>query len=936
MDRFLINNAHDVERGQYFTKESPSAFSPKQANTKYPLGTFEEISNRSNYCRFCELVTRSVGTGEETVWTEEQQRATCYVTWEIDGRSAGNSHERVKARTRRLHLQWENGMLEDAYLVLVTQNRYNLINSDARHMWQEDSHFLARKVSSEASRETLVKSWLDDCLNNHGRDCWHSAREKAAFQEVTDQSYFGVIDVEQMCLTTLPRHPVKRFDSDDDDDDDRYSDASDPGEMGQETHDPYVALSYVWGGKNAEKTVHSNVLTRLLHGGLEEPFKKMPKVIQDTVKLVRRLGYRYLWIDAICIVQNSARSWKLNAEIMNMIYRNADLTICAADGVDATTGLKALSKPTHSQIIVECAPGLRLMVCRLAEASIKKSKWNTRGWTFQERLLSRRCLIFTEGRVMFQCRSAAMSEDIVTAPGSVDNASRWSLDLLQSPLQLLNSLAPRPIWFYMNCVQLYSARDLTKSGDILAAFNGVSNHIEDALSSPLTFGLPTSHFDLALLWIPLGSSQRRMGDESEDERFDDEPSRRRNSGHTRETNFPSWSWCGWQGCTMDYLTTSMIDDCLEDVNEWLTHHTWIQWHIRDGRGRLRPLWDSTSARQPRFSETRWRGYSSESDDLQVLSRRAPIAWKGRWQPTDILEERKAAEERKMYERKTEEERRMREMEAEEERRMREKKAAEERRIRELKEIKEIDRLKAAEERRMRELKEIERLRAEEERRMWELKKIKEMERLKKKQLETAARSTATSTARDQYGRAIGLHHHQDERMYFQRTIPESPYKVNMAQYTPDKDREYPDSPILQFWAHSAFLRLYPSEHKNKNGLVRFSITDASNDWCGTIQLSENWVEEEEERQKNEKLNWDSTQFEFLALSEAKKFTEEECGAWTYYLPLERKQSEWDLYFVLLTEKRNGTWSRVALGKVFSTAFENGLGGSSEWKEIVLV
>lgn len=387
---------------------------------------------------------------------------------------------------------------------------------------------------------------------------------------------------------------------------------------------------------------------------------------------------------------------------------------------------------------------------------------------------------------------------------------------------------------------------------------------------------------------------------------------------------------------MDYLTTSMIDDCLEDVNEWLTHHTWIQWHIRDGRGRLRPLWDSTSARQPRFSETRWRGYSSESDDLQVLSRRAPIAWKGRWQPTDILEERKAAEERKMYERKTEEERRMREMEAEEERRMREKKAAEERRIRELKEIKEIDRLKAAEERRMRELKEIERLRAEEERRMWELKKIKEMERLKKKQLETAARSTATSTARDQYGRAIGLHHHQDERMYFQRTIPESPYKVNMAQYTPDKDREYPDSPILQFWAHSAFLRLYPSEHKNKNGLVRFSITDASNDWCGTIQLSENWVEEEEERQKNEKLNWDSTQFEFLALSEAKKFTEEECGAWTYYLPLERKQSEWDLYFVLLTEKRNGTWSRVALGKVFSTAFENGLGGSSEWKEIVLV
>ncbi|KAK0654141.1 hypothetical protein DIS24_g5495 [Lasiodiplodia hormozganensis] len=630
----------------------------------------------------------------------------------------------------------------------------------------------------------------------------------------------------------------------------------------------------------------------------------MPKVIQDTVKLVRRLGYRYLWIDAICIVQNSARSWKLNAEIMNMIYRNADLTICAADGVDATAGLKALSKPTHSQIIVECAPGLRLMVCRLAEASIKKSKWNTRGWTFQERLLSRRCLIFTEGRVMFQCRSAAMSEDIVTAPGSVDNASRWSLDLLQSPLQLLNSLAPRPIWFYMNCVQLYSARDLTKSGDILAAFNGVSNHIEDALSSPLTFGLPTSHFDLALLWIPLGSSQRRMGDESGDERFDDEPSRRRNSGHTRETNFPSWPWCGWQGCTMDYLTNSMIDDCLEDVKEWLTHHTWIQWHIRDGRGRLRPLWDSTSARQPRFTETRWRGYSSESDDLQVLRRPAPIARKGRWQPTDILDERKAAEERKMYERKVEEERKMYERKMEEERRKRE-------------------------------------MEAEKEEIMWALKEKKAMERLKRKQLKHGNASKDEDEEEKLLLRRLMLRKKAAARRATNtaaslRTIPESPYKVNMTEYTPDKDREYPDSPILQFWTHSAFLRLYPSEHDMKNGLVRFSITDVSNDWCGTIQLSENWVEAEEARQRNEGLNWDSAQFEFLALSEAKKFTEQECGAWTYYLPLERKQSEWDLYFVLLTEKRNGTWSRVALGKVFSTAFENGLGGSSEWKEIVLV
>ena len=70
--------------------------------------------------------------------------------------------------------------------------------------------------------------------------------------------------------------------------------------------------------------------------------------------------------------------------------------------------------------------------------------------------------------------------------------------------------------------------------------------------------------------------------------------------------------------------------------------------------------------------------------------------------------------------------------------------------------------------------------------------------------------------------------------------------------------------------------------------------------------------------------------EFIALSEAKRFTDDECEIWSYYIPKEREESEWDLFFVMLIEWSDGRWERVGLGKVFKEAFRD-----ATWKEIVL-
>ena len=100
-------------------------------------------------------------------------------------------------------------------------------------------------------------------------------------------------------------------------------------------YEPYVALSYVWGSKKNYTTNIFNIRIHQQQGSLEKFLDEIPRVIRDAIDLVRRLGLRYLWVDSLCIVQNSKRSWNLNSRVMNLIYGNAFLTIRAADGSDA-------------------------------------------------------------------------------------------------------------------------------------------------------------------------------------------------------------------------------------------------------------------------------------------------------------------------------------------------------------------------------------------------------------------------------------------------------------------------------------------------------------------------------------------------------------------------------------------------------------------------
>ena len=102
-------------------------------------------------------------------------------------------------------------------------------------------------------------------------------------------------------------------------------------------------------------------------------------------------------------------------------------------------------------------------------------------------------------------------------------------------------------------------------------------------------------------------------------------------------------------------------------------------------------------------------------------------------------------------------------------------------------------------------------------------------------------------------------------------------------------------------------------------LIRCDIADEVGDWCGSIVLDPQWIMEKK-----------SSKQEFIAISEAKNFTKNECKSWSYYIPKERDQSEWDLFYVLLIQWKSGKWEGVGSGKVFKESFKG-----ASWKEIMM-
>ncbi|KAH7329703.1 heterokaryon incompatibility protein-domain-containing protein [Stachybotrys elegans] len=296
-------------------------------------------------------------------------------------------------------------------------------------------------------------------------------------------------------------------------------------------HMPYVALSYVWGHQTIQPVA---TRTRSRRGS------SRPKTISDAQIVVRKLGYRYLWADQLCIDQNDPQEKDAQINLMEQIYNGAELTIVAAAGADSNYGLPGVSTTTRQTMpSVELSTDIQLIcIPPHPHHIIKSSQWFTRAWTYQEALLSRRLLVFTDYEVYFECHAMQVREclewnykDLHCKQGKRKLYSALNNGLFLKGISQKDSYISGSLRSYLRfytLVEEYTARKMRNQEDSLRAFTGIMKHLEGS-KAPIfqLYGSACKSLLASLLWA------HKMG-------F-------RSNSPLRRDEFPSWSWAGWEG-----------------------------------------------------------------------------------------------------------------------------------------------------------------------------------------------------------------------------------------------------------------------------------------------------------------------------------------------------------------------------------------------------
>jgi hypothetical protein len=305
-------------------------------------------------------------------------------------------------------------------------------------------------------------------------------------------------------------------------------------------HQPYCALSYVWGSFKSEHDENSSSRLALP--------SSLPATIEDAIKTTLSLHLKYLWIDRYCINQHRDDEKAQEIGRMDQIYRGAQVVLFAI-GPDPTYGLPGMSRvrtpPPSLQLEKHLLVGTPDECITDSLAGIFCSSWTDRAWTYQESAMATRRLFFTNRQVYFECGIHSHRESMLN-PSPLDeiNTSRAIRNAHSRDPEYIEGLP-------MICrhIQEYTMKMLTHPSDFLKAMLGILHYFQ-ALSNPI------HHY-----WgVPILPHQPH--------RLQDEHGNHLNSSsalagflrglcwmpwhlpelwHTglRRPQFPSWSWSGW-------------------------------------------------------------------------------------------------------------------------------------------------------------------------------------------------------------------------------------------------------------------------------------------------------------------------------------------------------------------------------------------------------
>lgn len=288
----------------------------------------------------------------------------------------------------------------------------------------------------------------------------------------------------------------------------------------------YLALSYCWGdgGPSNGRAIRSN-LTHLKKGFT---LSSLPATHQDFVRVAQILKIRYVWIDSLCVLQDSEGDWRKEFEYIDLIYSHAWCTVSALEpnharaGIFGDTILAGTVDPTDGETS-RTPTGTNLSEWK---ERFRTAALNRRGWTVQERELSTRVVHFYREEMLWECRTGQATQ-LFPQLQMKTFLGRYFRILDSSSITGSEGLSIHASWRKM--VEDYTTRSLKIPGDRLSALAGIVSMMQKSTEGEYIAGMWTTSIAEDLQWVTTGTKQP----------------------YPDEDRAPSWSWAAFD-CPIKY------------------------------------------------------------------------------------------------------------------------------------------------------------------------------------------------------------------------------------------------------------------------------------------------------------------------------------------------------------------------------------------------
>ncbi|MCJ1318206.1 hypothetical protein MMC15_003534 [Xylographa vitiligo] len=272
------------------------------------------------------------------------------------------------------------------------------------------------------------------------------------------------------------------------------------------------------------------------------PMSILPPLFQDAVVITRKLGFRHLWIDSLCIIQDSPEDWDHEVTQMGNIYARSSFNIAADSSKNCSESIlsqRHLAFPpiriafnSHKHQI-NGTMFVRPCLDSWNDVLQYTSNLSSRAWVLQESMLASRTLHFCKQQMLWECRSLRIAESCLTPTAAQEHQDDWSLNkrfLLSGIMKDETDSAERARdllflqWYAI--VEKFTSRNLTISDDRLPALASLGHCFHDLLKDSYHCGVFASDLHRGLLW----QTQDRVSERP-----------------PASYRAPSWSWASVDG-----------------------------------------------------------------------------------------------------------------------------------------------------------------------------------------------------------------------------------------------------------------------------------------------------------------------------------------------------------------------------------------------------